>query len=82
MLTLTLVRRILEKRILFRELFYALYKTLTMIDLLRSHTVFMGLLHHVFISFQIIAFDELKTDYKNPIDQCGSLNPVSTCVSY
>ena len=25
---------------------------------------------------QIIAFDELKTDYKNPIDQCNSLNPV------
>ncbi|WAR18237.1 CNI-like protein [Mya arenaria] len=23
----------------------------------------------------IIAFDELKTDYKNPIDQCNSLNP-------
>ena len=30
------------------------------------------------ILFQIIAFDELKTDYKNPIDQCNSLNPVST----
>jgi hypothetical protein len=27
--------------------------------------------------FQVIAFDELKTDYKNPIDQCNSLNPVS-----
>ncbi|NWR79664.1 CNIH1 protein, partial [Centropus unirufus] len=27
--------------------------------------------------FQIIAFDELKTDYKNPIDQCNTLNPVS-----
>lgn len=26
---------------------------------------------------QIIAFDELKTDYKNPIDQCNTLNPVS-----
>ena len=26
--------------------------------------------------FQVIAFDELKTDYKNPIDQCNSLNPV------
>ncbi|KFQ40995.1 Protein cornichon 1, partial [Nestor notabilis] len=26
----------------------------------------------------IIAFDELKTDYKNPIDQCNTLNPVST----
>nr|XP_054759536.1 protein cornichon homolog 1-like [Lytechinus pictus] len=25
---------------------------------------------------QIIAFDELKTDYKNPIDQCNSLNPL------
>ncbi|KAI8482768.1 Protein cornichon 1 [Branchiostoma belcheri] len=24
----------------------------------------------------IIAFDELKTDYKNPIDQCNSLNPL------
>ena len=26
--------------------------------------------------FKIIAFDELKTDYKNPIDQCNSLNPL------
>ena len=26
--------------------------------------------------WQIIAFDELKTDYKNPIDQCASLNPL------
>ncbi|KFQ80246.1 Protein cornichon 1, partial [Phaethon lepturus] len=24
----------------------------------------------------IIAFDELKTDYKNPIDQCNTLNPI------
>ena len=33
---------------------------------------------HYFIkmTFQIIAFDELKTDYKNPIDQCASLNPL------
>jgi len=29
-----------------------------------------------FIIFHIIAFDELKTDYKNPIDQCNSLNPL------
>ena len=29
----------------------------------------------LFLCFQIIAFDELKTDYKNPIDQCQSLNP-------
>jgi len=29
-----------------------------------------------FVIFQIIAFDELKTDYKNPIDQCRSLNPL------
>uniref|UniRef100_A0AAY4A6P2 Protein cornichon n=1 Tax=Denticeps clupeoides TaxID=299321 RepID=A0AAY4A6P2_9TELE len=28
----------------------------------------------------IIAFDELKTDYKNPIDQCNTLNPVSLIV--
>ena len=27
-------------------------------------------------NLQIIAFDELKTDYKNPIDQCASLNPL------
>ena len=26
----------------------------------------------------MIAFDELKTDYKNPIDQCNNLNPVSS----
>lgn len=31
----------------------------------------------VMLFFQIIAFDELKTDYKNPIDQCNTLNPVS-----
>ena len=30
------------------------------------------------ISFQVIAFDDLKTDYKNPIDLCQTLNPVST----
>ncbi|XP_076816946.1 protein cornichon homolog 1-like [Clavelina lepadiformis] len=29
-----------------------------------------------FAIWQIIAFDELKTDYKNPIDQCNSLNPL------
>ncbi|XP_058124526.1 protein cornichon [Anopheles ziemanni] len=29
-----------------------------------------------FSIFHIIAFDELKTDYKNPIDQCQSLNPL------
>ncbi|XP_025911859.1 protein cornichon homolog 1 [Apteryx rowi] len=27
-------------------------------------------------ALQIIAFDELKTDYKNPIDQCNTLNPL------
>ncbi|XP_047001385.1 protein cornichon [Schistocerca americana] len=26
--------------------------------------------------FHVIAFDELKTDYKNPIDQCNNLNPL------
>ena len=31
---------------------------------------------------QIISFDELKTDYKNPIDQCNSLNPVSTFADF
>jgi hypothetical protein len=30
------------------------------------------------VMIQLIAFDELKTDYKNPIDQCNSLNPVSS----
>jgi len=29
-----------------------------------------------FAIFHIIAFDELKTDYKNPIEQCQSLNPL------
>lgn len=33
-----------------------------------------------FSIFQVIAIDELRTDYKNPIDQCNSLNPVSTLV--
>ncbi|XP_058818585.1 protein cornichon [Topomyia yanbarensis] len=29
-----------------------------------------------FSIFHVIAFDELKTDYKNPVDQCDSLNPL------
>ncbi|XP_069049349.1 protein cornichon homolog 1 isoform X2 [Lepisosteus oculatus] len=29
-----------------------------------------------FAIWHIIAFDELKTDYKNPIDQCNTLNPL------
>ncbi|XP_012286316.1 protein cornichon [Orussus abietinus] len=29
-----------------------------------------------FSIFQIICFDELKTEYKDPIDQCNSLNPL------
>ncbi|XP_046389186.1 protein cornichon [Ischnura elegans] len=29
-----------------------------------------------FAIYHVIAFDELKTDYKNPIDQCNSLNPL------
>lgn len=33
-----------------------------------------------FSIFHVIAFDELKTDYKNPIDQCNSLNPVSRAI--
>lgn len=34
-----------------------------------------------FSIFHVIAFDELKTDYKNPIDQCNSLNPVSLFIT-
>ncbi|KAL2304096.1 hypothetical protein Nmel_009388 [Mimus melanotis] len=30
-----------------------------------------------FAIWHIIAFDELKTDYKNPIDQCNTLNPLN-----
>lgn len=30
-----------------------------------------------FAIFNVIALDELKTDYKNPKDQCNQLNPVS-----
>lgn len=33
-----------------------------------------------FSLFHVIAIDELKTDYKNPIDQCNSLNPVRFCL--
>ncbi|KAF7278068.1 hypothetical protein GWI33_008837 [Rhynchophorus ferrugineus] len=29
-----------------------------------------------FSLFHVIAFDELKTDYKNPVEQCNSLNPL------
>uniref|UniRef100_W5N1J3 Cornichon family member 1 n=1 Tax=Lepisosteus oculatus TaxID=7918 RepID=W5N1J3_LEPOC len=35
-----------------------------------------------FAIWHIIAFDELKTDYKNPIDQCNTLNPKSRVESY
>ncbi|NWR56612.1 CNIH1 protein, partial [Bucorvus abyssinicus] len=34
-----------------------------------------------FAIWHIIAFDELKTDYKNPIDQCNTLNPVSSMLN-
>ncbi|NXI35717.1 CNIH1 protein, partial [Galbula dea] len=34
-----------------------------------------------FAIWHIIAFDELKTDYKNPIDQCNTLNPVSSTLT-
>ena len=37
---------------------------------------FLAMHWFVIMTFQIIAFDELKTDYKNPIDQCASLNPL------
>lgn len=30
------------------------------------------------IVFQIIAFDELRTDFKSPIDQCNPVHAVST----
>ncbi|KAL7305709.1 protein cornichon [Trichogramma pretiosum] len=29
-----------------------------------------------FSIFHVIAFDELKTEFKDPIDQCNSLNPL------
>ncbi|XP_011137179.1 protein cornichon isoform X3 [Harpegnathos saltator] len=29
-----------------------------------------------FAIFHVITFDELKTGYKNPIDQCNNLNPL------
>ncbi|XP_076351773.1 protein cornichon isoform X2 [Tachypleus tridentatus] len=31
-----------------------------------------------FAVFHVIAFDELRSDYKNPIDICSSLNPLVT----
>lgn len=30
------------------------------------------------IPFQIIAFDELRTDFKSPIDQCNPVHAVSS----
>uniref|UniRef100_A0A8I5N231 Cornichon family member 1 n=1 Tax=Papio anubis TaxID=9555 RepID=A0A8I5N231_PAPAN len=41
--------------------------------LLTAALIFFAIWHFLF--GQIIAFDELKTDYKNPIDQCNTLNP-------
>lgn len=37
--------------------------------ILTAFLIFMAVFH-------VIAFDELKTNYKNPIDQCNSLNPL------
>lgn len=48
------------------------YKMYISIELLPVHCYIVIILFP-----QIIAFDELKTDYKNPIDQCNTLNPVS-----
>ena len=50
------------------------------VDISTHHSLCAAIIHRLalFLIFQIIAFDELKTDYKNPIDQCNSLNPVST----
>ncbi|XP_050302111.1 protein cornichon [Anthonomus grandis grandis] len=40
-------------------------------------TALIGDAFLIFFSlFHVIAIDELKTDYKNPIDQCNSLNPL------
>ncbi|EHB17706.1 cornichon-like protein [Heterocephalus glaber] len=30
----------------------------------------------LFTIWHIVVFDELKSDYKNPIDQCNTLNPL------
>lgn len=48
--------------------------------MLSSESVF-NILPLITLVLQIIAFDELKTDYKNPIDQCNTLNPVSDLTS-
>ncbi|CAN8023413.1 unnamed protein product [Ixodes persulcatus] len=37
--------------------------------ILTAFLIFMAVFH-------VIAFDELKTNYKNPIEQCDSLNPL------
>lgn len=37
--------------------------------ILTAFLIFMAVFH-------VIAFDELKSNYKNPIDQCNSLNPL------
>ncbi|CAN7995710.1 unnamed protein product [Ixodes hexagonus] len=37
--------------------------------ILTAFLIFMAVFH-------VIAFDELKTNYKNPIEQCNSLNPL------
>ncbi len=33
-----------------------------------------------FAIYTVICIDELRTDYKNPIDQCSNLNQVSCLV--
>ena len=34
----------------------------------------------IYCAYQVIAFDDLRTDYKNPIDLCNTLNPVSITI--
>lgn len=52
-----------------------LFKTGLMIFVSVSCHISMVLIS--LVSFKVIAFDDLKTDYKNPIDLCQTLNPVS-----
>jgi hypothetical protein len=34
---------------------------------------------NILLPLKAIAFDELKNDQKNPIEQCKTLNPVNIC---
>ena len=70
-----IVALIIDAFLIFFSIFHVSLSC-TMFEYLINRFLNESLLSLVKLCPQIIAFDELKTDYKNPIDQCASLNPL------